>query len=311
MESYIPNILENFLGDHRKHSEHKSQISFDCPECDNDEHKGNLEVNYLKGVFKCWACKDINNMHGSIFKLIKKYGSKSDLQTYILLQPNEYSKDKVIDNRVLIIPEGLTLISEANNDYRVNNIKKYLEKRKISDKIINKYRLYFTTSGPFRNRVIVPSFNHEGNIEYYVTRAIYDNIKPKYVNADLDKDLIVFFEEHINWDSTIYIVEGVFDAMVIPNSIPILGKYISDKLFNLLQEKSKGGIVIILDGDAINDAELLYTKLNTLELFGKIKIVKLSEEWDLSKINEKLGVRGIFKVLKSAHTLMESRIFTL
>lgn len=309
MESYIPNILENFLGEHRKHSEHKGQISFDCPECDDNQHKGNLEINYLKGVFKCWACKDINDMHGSIFRLIKKYGSKNDLQTYILLKPNEYSKEKVIDTRTLIIPDGLTLISEANNDYRSDAVKKYLNGRRISDEIIKKYRLSFTSKGEYRNRVIIPSFNSDGKMEYYVTRAIYDNIKPKYINADLDKDSIIFFEEHINWDATIYIVEGVFDAMVIPNSIPILGKYISDKLFNLLQEKSKGGIVIILDGDAINDAELLYTKLNILNLWGKVKIVKLSEEWDLSKINEKLGVRGIFKVLKSAHQIKESRIF--
>jgi hypothetical protein len=75
MESYIPLILENFLGESKTHSSPKSQISFNCPECDEGQNKGNLEINYGKGVFKCWACKETNNMYGGLIKLIKKYGS--------------------------------------------------------------------------------------------------------------------------------------------------------------------------------------------------------------------------------------------
>lgn len=309
MGSYIINVLENFLGNCKKDNESKGQAQFNCPECDDGQNKGNLEVNYEKDVFKCWSCKDTNNMYGGLYKLINKYGSKVDLQTYILLKPTAFKTDKVIDTRVIAIPEGLTSITNSNSNYQVDKIKKYLKDRNITDDIIKKFNISYTMFSPYKFRVIFPSYNSNDQIEYFVTRSIYENVKPKYVNADLDKELIIFFEQHINWNATIYLVEGIFDAIVIPNAIPILGKFISDKLYYKLQEKAKGGVVIVLDGDAIKDGERLYTKLNTLNLLGMVKMVKLATNMDLSLINEKYGKKGIFTVLKTAQTLIESRIY--
>ena len=73
----IIEILEDFLGNHKKHYEAKGQISFDCPECAMEkglmegDGKGNLEVNYDSGVYKCWACSETNGTHGTVRKLIK------------------------------------------------------------------------------------------------------------------------------------------------------------------------------------------------------------------------------------------------
>lgn len=305
MESFIPTILENFLGEHRRHSEHKEQISFDCPACDDGSHKGNLEINYGKGVYKCWACKETNNMYGSLQNLIVKYGSKDDLKSYKLLKPTHDRDSVKIDTRVLEIPEGMTPLLDSDN-FKATQMIEYLHNRNVGDDIIRKFNMSFVLQGKYRNRVIIPSYSSDNHLEYYVTRAFTNWVKPKYLNADLDKDLIIFFEQHINWDATIYIVEGVFDAIVIPNAIPILGKYISDKLFHKLQEKAKANIVIILDGDAVSDAKKLYVKLNTLNLYNRVKIVELSSVWDLSLINQKMGKKGLYKVLKSAHQLKES-----
>ena len=41
-------ILHDILGDEKLHYKSKGQISFDCPICDEDQHKGNLEVNYFE-----------------------------------------------------------------------------------------------------------------------------------------------------------------------------------------------------------------------------------------------------------------------
>jgi len=63
-------ILHDILGDEKLHYESKGQISFDCPICDEDQHKGNMEVNYFEHVYKCWSCGDENNTKGPIGKLI-------------------------------------------------------------------------------------------------------------------------------------------------------------------------------------------------------------------------------------------------
>ena len=54
-------LLTEILGDSKMHYDSKGQISFDCPVCAAEkgldgDGKGNLEVNYFRGVYKCWAC---------------------------------------------------------------------------------------------------------------------------------------------------------------------------------------------------------------------------------------------------------------
>ena len=49
------NLLEEFLGEPRKHYESKGEIHFDCPNCSYEkgveyDGKGNLEINYQMGV---------------------------------------------------------------------------------------------------------------------------------------------------------------------------------------------------------------------------------------------------------------------
>ena len=48
---------------------------------DTLDGKGNLEVNYVKGVYKCWACSETHETHGSINKLFWKWGTKKKRQT--------------------------------------------------------------------------------------------------------------------------------------------------------------------------------------------------------------------------------------
>lgn len=307
MESFIPTILENFLGEHRRHTEHKEQISFDCPECDDGKHKGNLEVNYGLCKYKCWSCKELNNMYGNLSELIKKYGSKEDYKKYLLIKPVEGDKrERIIPERILEVPDGLRLVSDNHDDLKVGKIKTYLNDRGIYDQIIEKFKICYTNIGKYNNRVIIPTYDSDGKMEYFVSRAFEKWLKPKYLNPDVDKDTVIFFEQHINWDATIYLVEGVFDAIVIPNAIPLLGKFISEKLFMKLQEKAKADIVVLLDGDAHDDAKELYIKLNVLNLYNRIKIIYLHPKLDVSLINEKYGKPGLKVILKSARKIKES-----
>ena len=116
---------------------------------------------------------------------------------------------------------------------------------------------------------------------------------------------MIFNEKLVSWDSTIYLVEGVFDHIVVPNSVPLLGKFISDKLYNTLLNKAAANVVILLDDDAYEDAVTLYKSLNVDNLYGKIRIIRMPKDYDISLINEKYGKRGVLKILRSAHRLKE------
>ena len=121
-------------------------------------------------------------------------------------------------------------------------------------------------------------------LNYFVARSWNKYSKLKYKNPEAPKELLIFNESRINWNEDIWLVEGVFDSFFVPNSIPLLGKFLSEKLWETLYDKAKGRIIICLDADAWEDAKGLYYKLSGGKLYGKIDIIKLPNEKDLGDL---------------------------
>ena len=312
MNNLLVSILESFLGDHRKHNEDTGQIAFDCPVCSaeknlpNGDGKGNLEINYNRNMFKCWSCPDTNYMHGPVVKLLKKHATPKNLRDYLLVKPDaDVIANQEREEIIVTLPEGYKKLSECTGkEYNYHSAMNYLKSRGITDWIIKEFNIGFTTKGAFFNRIIIPSYDIEDKLNYFIARWFpKDYNKLKYLNPTAEKQQIIFNENKINWDSTIYIVEGVTDHIVIPNSIPLLGKIISDKLLEELHDKAQSLIVIVLDGDAYEDAKILYRKLSFGDLLGRIRICVPPEDYDPSKIFERLGNKGIIKLLKSSYKL--------
>ena len=146
----------------------------------------------------------------------------------------------------------------------------------------------------------------------------------KTLNIDAPRDWCVLDKNYVNnlenkkvyvkvcagdlviWDSNIYIVEGVFDHIVVPNSIPMLGKVMSENLFIRLVKKAECKVIILLDSDAHNDAIKLYKRLNSTKLMNRVMIIKLPEGYDISDINQKLGKKGVIDILTTAKKIKES-----
>ncbi len=319
MLSLVVDILSSFLGEPRKHNEDTCQVAFDCPACSEEKNmprgdgKGNLEINYEHGVFRCWSCQDTNHMHGPVIKLLKKYATPKNIRDYKLIRPDAFKMSAKKEHDVITLPEGFKLLKNCTpKDYKYPEVMAYLCQRGITDQIIDEYNIGYTPVGKFFNRVIIPSYDVTGELNYFIARWFDKSYtKVKYQNPEAEKQLIIFNEQKVNWDATIYLVEGVFEHIVTPNAIPLLGKYVSDYLLDRLYEKSKANIVIVLDGDAYADALLVYQKLNFGNLRGRIKIVRPIDGYDPSKIFEKFGYKGIIQLLSSARKLSELELFKL
>ena len=279
-------LLRDVLGDEKQHYESKGQISFDCPVCarekgvDNGDGKGNLEINYFRHVYKCWACSDTDGTQGPLGKLFDQFGTKKQKKVYNLVKPEEQKVEIKKLNR-LRLPEGYTSFEDSNSRF-IPHIEamKYLTSRGITDKIIKKYKIGYTVTGDFAYRIIVPSFDFEEKLNYFIARSWVPR-KMKYKNPSAEKDKIIFNEYLIDWDKDIFLVEGVFDGFFLNNSIPMLGKNISPLLFETLYNKAKGNIIICTDGDAWSNGVKIYHELNGGTLYNKIKIIKLPKDKDV------------------------------
>lgn len=298
--SAVIEILEDILGDYKLHNDYKGQISFDCPVCsqeikglDHGDGKGNLEINYKYNVFKCWVCSESHETHGSIYKLIKKFGNPRHLKKYELLKPDE-TEDRA--NRVykkVKLPKEFISFKDASIGLKMTPQYKqaynYIKSRNITDMMLQMYNIGFCYNGEYENRIIIPSYDENKYLNYFVARSYLTKTKLKYKNPEAQKETIIFNEHLIKWDEPIYIVEGAFDSIFLPNAVPMLGKFMSDNLFNKLYDNAKK-ITIILDPDAWKDAERLYHKINCGKLMGKVWIAKLEGDKDIADLQGNLDL---------------------
>ena len=112
------------------------------------------------------------------------------------------------------------------------------------------------------------------------------------MNPEAQKEILIFNEKLIDWESPIYLVEGAFDSIFLNNAIPMLGKFMSEYLYNTLYTKAKK-IIIVLDPDAWVDAERLYHKLNCGKLMNKVWIIKLEGNNDIADLQGKINENDI------------------
>lgn len=301
----VVDILEEILGEERVHTEYKHQISFDCPTCsheinglDKGDGKGNLEVNYGMGVYKCWACFETHGTHGTIPKLIKSFGTPKHLKTYYLVRPDELGKYQRNYKKVRLpkefiplrkVSKGISLLPDYKRSMR------YLRDRNITPAMIEEYNIGFCYAGEYAHRIIIPSYNEFDEVNYYIGRSYLTRPYMKYKNPEAEKEILIFNERLIDWDKPVHIVEGAFDSLFLPNSIALLGKKISDLLFSVLYEKATE-IIIALDGDAWGDIEKIYHKLNCGRLLGKVKVVVLPKDLDIADIKGEIHKYEIKKL---------------
>ena len=282
-------LLTEFLGEYHQHYESRGQISFDCPCCseekglDSGDGKGNLEINYGKHVYKCWSCGETHGTHGPLGKLFDQYATKSQKKVYNLIKPEEL-KQEDIKRPKLRLPEGYTTFQDSNPRFIPHmEAYRYLQSRGITDEMIERFKIGYTVSGDFAYRIIVPSFNKEGVLNYFVARSFVPK-KMKYKNPSVPKDEIIFNESLIDWDKDVYLCEGVFDSFFLSNSIVMLGKKMSDLIFTTIYNNANGNVIICLDEDAWTDALKLYHTLNGGRLYNKIKIIKPPKDMDVADL---------------------------
>ena len=282
-QEVLVDLLRDMLGKEKQFYPSKGQIAFNCYVCDEGRNKGNLEININHHVFKCWSCCDTNGTQGALGKLIDTLGNKKQKKLYSIFKPQDVEKTER-KRAYLRLPKEFISFKDYNPLHVPHKqARNYLRDRGITDEIIEKYQIGYTVSGEFAYRVIVPSFDKNNRLNYFIARSWVPN-KMKYKNPTAAKDEIIFNESRIDWFKDIYLVEGAFDGFFLDNSIAMLGKKMSSLLFETLYENALGKIIICLDEDAWDEAFKLYHELNGGRLYNKIKIIKPPKDMDVADL---------------------------
>jgi DNA primase len=287
----------------------RDNYAYHCPKCNH--HKPKLEVNFDESSphyqsFACWACGFKGKTLYTLFKQLKttpeniaKIKSIAGSSTYTV-------KDNLTVNTVSLPEEYISLIPPNPQDIVARHALAYLKKRNISQYDIIKYNIGYCSKGIYANMIILPTYNKDGNLNYFTARSFEEKPYVKYRNPSISRDIIP--NEHlINWNLPLIICEGLFDAIAIKrNAIPLLGKNIESNLMKKLVTHAVNKIYIALDKDAIKQS-LKFCEMLINE--GKeVYLVELT-----SKDPSELGFRNFTKLIQSTppltyYGLMEKKL---
>lgn len=248
-------LLDSVLGKGKPTS--KGNRAFHCPECKH--HKLKLEVNLEEHSphfqsYQCWVCGFKGKKLTTLFKKIEADPDKVNELKFLVKSTSKEVKITTETKKVILPDEFISLINPPTNNLSTKHALYYLKKRGITQEDIIKYNIGFCEFGKYSNMIVIPSYDANGNLNYFITRNYNKNSSLKTKNPDVPKD-IIGLELFINWDVPITLCEGIFDAMAIKrNVIPLLGKFIQPNLMKKLITSSVQKIYIALDKDAIKQA---------------------------------------------------------
>jgi DNA primase len=248
----VINILDTALG--VGSSLKGNEQAHHCPFCNH--HKKKLQVNLDTQRWHCWVCdskgRSIQSLLRKLNVDIRDLNRLKDIygeDDYTLVEKDEYVAKLQLPSEFKQLhfkPKGF----QPEYNQAIN----YLKERGITQADIVKYNIGYCSDGLYFGRIIVPSYDENGDLNYFVARSYYKEERMKYKNPPVNRDVIVF-ENQINWNEPITLVEGVFDSFSVKrNCIPLLGKFLLSKLKNKIIEKGVKDITILLDSDAISDS---------------------------------------------------------
>ena len=291
-EQKLLNLLQKILGSGKVVS--KDEVMFVCPF--SHHRKPKLAVNLTTQRWQSWI--DTNAKGRSIYSLFKRLqvpGTYFTELSKIVKLPKNIETDNT-EEQFVSLPYEFKKLTETHTEFAYKQALAYLKKRNIGSYDIERYDIGYCANGDYAGRIIVPSYDADNKLNYFLARDFTGNAYLKYKNPPVSKDVVVF-ENQIDFSEPLVFCEGVFDAMAIRrNAIALLGKNIPSKLKMRLIEHGVTEVSIVLDNDAYKNALAMSESLMNDNI--RVKLIKMGNE-DAADI----GFNKIIQRIKSATLL--------
>ena len=266
-----------------------------CPFCETSSGKKKLSIDLNTWQYHCWVC---GSKSKNLTTLLRRFhdASLTDefCQTFKVENIGKSESENTVEIKVSL-PEGFIFLGDSmkSRDPDVRSCIRYLSSRGIGEKEIWRFGLGTARTGYFRRRIIIPSFDFDGDLNYFVGRAIDPEVRRKYVNASTKKSEIIFNEISINWKRELVIVEGPFDLMKsIDNSTCLLGSSISTESYLFKKIASnRTPVILALDSDMRKKINKIAKLLNSFDC--SVRVVYLDDDRDIGSMTKIEAVKKI------------------
>ena len=248
----LVSLMDSVLGKGKQTS--RGNYAYHCPFCKH--HKPKMEVNFTENKkghnpWHCWVCNTRGKTIPNLLKKIEAYDKIEEAKR--LIPQGSFVEEVVVKNDLFLPKEYIPFIDQPNS-LMARHALAYLKARGVTREDMIKYHMGYCETGEYQNMVIIPSYDDNGNLNYFTARSFEKKPFRKYKNPSVSRD-IVPFEMFINWNSPLVLCEGPFDAIAIKrNAIPLLGKNIQSNLMKKIVSSKVEKIYIALDSDALKSS---------------------------------------------------------
>ncbi len=280
-----------------KYFHNSHELMVECPFCHHKNDK--MSINTETDDWKCWTCGKSGK---SLFVLLKKNkASKSEIANYI---QNFRAKgiyvalDKEKQQYSPRLPDEYRPLINDKTVYGSRFLNYLTKKRNVTEKQILQYKIGFCSSGKYEERIILPSFDIRGNLNFFTGRHIDDENYLPYLN-DVDaptgyRNSIILNELNLDFAKPIVLAEGWFDLFKsIDNTALLLGSEISSRSL-LVQTivRNHTPVIVALDPDAFIKKTLPLMKILLRYDLDVFHVDTLPFK-DLGKMSREEGIKRI------------------
>lgn len=277
-------FIEKVFGE-GKYSNGGLNVSVLCPNCADKKEPGynkkKLVIRTDTFLSHCWVC---NTKSKNLLPWIRNWYPQY-LNEYVttFLKGQQLTEVNVEELEqaapAVVLPEGFELLLKSKG-IEASRAKSYLTRRGI---FANRDYWYWKLgiapeNEDLQGRIIIPSFDSEGNLNYWTARTYNKKTFPKYLNPSVARESVIFNEINIDWKKPLTLVEGPFDLLKCnENATCLLGSTFGPDylLFRRIVE-NETPVVLALDEDAKEKSIMISKSL--LEYGIKVKVLEVSKE---------------------------------
>jgi hypothetical protein len=236
----------------------------------------------------CWVC----DLKGKNLKgLLKKYHPQyldEYAQSFLGYSLKNVAHELDAIDVEIAIPDKFVLLATSLNskDPDIRDAIRYVFSRGLTKRDLWYFKMGTCAEGRYRRRVILPSFDVDGNLNYFVARSIESDARMKYINAKVPKKGVIFNEINIDWNQELTLVEGPFDLTKCDdNATCLLGSTLGEDyaLFHNIV-KNQTPVLLAMDPDVKKKAHDIAKKL--AEFGIEVRMLDLGSHSDVGEMSK-------------------------
>jgi hypothetical protein len=208
----------------------RGQISIRCPWCGPDDPSQHLSISLTKDAFGCW--RNAKHAGRKPYSLVAALLGCSFSQARLIVGQHSAADPETLEQAIMALGGSAQpvqrdeLPSQLPPEFRqikptglTGRFWRYLEGRGFDDvsTLIEQYDLLCCQHGRWKDRIIIPIQQSNGELAGWTARAIQPTIHaPRYLSSSAAIKTVVFNEHDLrHGGETLFVTEGPFDAIKV------------------------------------------------------------------------------------------------